>query len=99
LDDRDAVLERLGDCGQWQRELNSSRVEQLSLREARNKIVRAEQLNYDIERLDGGSIAQAGISPSYVNPTIYLYGSHRQSRWRCVLDIIAYVRVASYALA
>lgn len=99
LDDRDGVLGRLGNCGELQRDLTSDRVDQLQLREACNKVVHAEQVNFDVERLDGGPIEQLGMSPSYIRPTIYLYAAHRQVRWRCVLDVVAYVRAAAYALA
>ena len=99
LDDRDGrVLDRFEPCGEWQRNLNSDRAEPLPLREACNKIVHAEELHFDVERLDGGPIAQLGMSPSYIRPIIYLYGTHQQVRWKCTLDIVAYVRSASYAL-
>jgi hypothetical protein len=99
MDDRDGVLARLGNCGEWRRDVVSDRTEQLQLREACNKIVHAEQVNFDIERLDGGAIDRPGLSPSYMTPIVYLYGTHRQVQWRCALDIVAYVRAASGALS
>jgi len=98
LDDRDGVLEHFGPCGELQANLQAGDTLPLTLREACNKIVHAEQMNYDVERLDGGPIDQPGISPAYIRPLLYLYGTHRKTKWRCVLDVVSYVRGAAAAL-
>jgi hypothetical protein len=100
IDDREGgVLERFADCGELQADVEAERVEPLSLREACNKIVHAEQVNSDVERLDGGPVDRPGMSPTFINPLLYLYGSHNRMRWRCVLDVISFVRSAAAVLS
>lgn len=95
IDDRDGgVLGRLRPCGELQPDVTVESVETLNMREACNKIVHTEMMHFDIERLDGGPIADRTMAPNFVQPTLYLYGTHRQARWRVVLDVIAYVREA-----
>lgn len=99
IDDRDGgFLDKLDACGQLQPDSSSPEAEPLSMREACNKIVHATKVNYDVERLDGGPIEEFGISPPYLRPTVYLYGSHRKATWRCALDVIQFVRGAAIAL-
>jgi hypothetical protein len=99
IDDRDGgILDKLDACGQLQPDSLSDEAEPLSMREACNKIVHATKVNYDVERLDGGPVEQLGVSPPYLRPTVYLYGSHRKTTWRCTLDIIRFVRGATVAL-
>ncbi|WP_334161171.1 hypothetical protein [Phenylobacterium sp.] len=99
IDDRDGdVLDRCEPCGELRVNIDAEEVEPLSLREACNKIVHAERVHFDVERLDGGPIEQIGISPTFIQPFVYLYGTHRRIQWRCVLDIVGYVRSAVAAL-
>lgn len=99
IDDRDdRILERLEACGELQPDVKSAARVPLSVREACNKIVHATKLNYDLARLDGGAVDQAGSAPCYMQPTIYLYGSHRGVMWRCVLDLVRFARGASIVL-
>lgn len=99
IDDRDGgILDKLDACGELQPDSSSPEAEPLSMREACNKIVHATKVNYDVERLDGGPVEEFGISPPYLRPTVYLYGSHRKVTWRCTLDVIRFVRWSAIAL-
>jgi hypothetical protein len=99
IDDRDGgILDKLDACGELQPDSSSPGAEPLSMREACNKIVHATKVNYDVERLDGGPVKEHGISPPYMRPTVYLYGSQRKVTWRCALDVIQFVRGASIVL-
>jgi hypothetical protein len=99
LDDRDGrFLDQIVDpCGELQSDINNPEVVPLTLREACNKLLHAERINFDLERLDGGDIAAPGFA-TFLNPTIYLYGTHRRAQWRAVLDIVSYIRSAAIAL-
>lgn len=92
LDDRDGLLNSDMYCGTL--EINGGNTP-LTLREACNKIVHATKVNFDLERLDGGPIEQLGMSPPYLTPNIYFYGSLRGADWRATLDVIAYVHAAA----
>jgi len=99
IDDRDGgILDKLDACGLLQPDISSQQAEPLSMREACNKIVHATKVNYDVERLDGGPVEELGISPPYLRPTVYLYGSHRKVTWKCALDVIRFVRGAALIL-
>lgn len=93
IDDRDGgVLERFDACGELVPEIGGADTQQLSLREACNKILHAERINYDVDRLDGGDVREAGLWPMFLNPTIYLYGTLRGRPWKATLDVMAFVR-------
>lgn len=98
-DDRDGrVLDQIADpCGELQTDLARPEVIPLTLREACNKLLHAERINFDVERLDGGDLVQLGYA-TFLNPTVYLYGTYRGTQWRAVLDILSYIRGASTAL-
>lgn len=95
IDDRDdGVLARADPCGVLDPWVGQGGIEPLSLREACNKILHAVRINFDVERLDGGDIRQIGLSPTYLNPTLYLYGTHRGRDWKATLDVMAFIRGA-----
>lgn len=98
-DDRDGrVLDQsVEPCGELQNDLAKQEIVPLTLREACNKLLHAERINFDVERLDGGDVAKAGYA-TFLNPTVYLYGAYRGAEWRAVLDIVSYVRSAAIAL-
>jgi hypothetical protein len=54
----------------------------LSLREACNKIIHAKKVHFDTSEINLNH---------YLNPTIYLYGSHKGKEWKAVLDIERFV--------
>lgn len=96
IDDRDVgVLAAAEPCGTLMPDVDREGAGPLSLREACNKILHATRINFDVERLDGGDINQVGISPPYLHPTIYLYGTHRGRAWKATLDVMAFIRGAS----
>lgn len=98
-DDRDGrILDQIADpCGELQTDCGRREIIPLTLREACNKLLHAERINFDVERLDGGDLAQLGY-PTFLNPTVYLYGAYRGTEWRAVLDVLSYIRGASTAL-
>ncbi len=61
--------------------LETDTTEDLMLREACNKIIHAEKVNYDVYR-------NSELSRTYIEPTfIYLYGRKENKRWKAILDI------------
>lgn len=99
IDDRDdGVLERFDPCGTLVPEIGTEQSQPLPLREACNKILHASRINFDVDRLDGGDINQIGISPPFLNPTIYLYGTLRGRAWKATLDVMAFIRGGAMAV-
>jgi hypothetical protein len=78
---------RAASCGTLQPEIGRPQTELLTLREACNKIMHATEVHFDVEGQD--------TETSFINPTIYLYGSNRGSRWRAVLDLVKYVEIGT----
>ncbi|MEB8431875.1 hypothetical protein OO007_06515 [Cocleimonas sp. KMM 6892] len=66
-------------CGEL---LFKNSTQQLSLREACNKIVHGQQINFDIEELNGHS---------YLKPIVYLYGYQGKNDWKATLQIQQFV--------
>ena len=83
IDDREGrVFELVGsNCGQLEKDVGTTDVEILDLREACNKIIHAKKVRGDVEE-DGGQ--------TYLNPLIYLYGEQNGKSWRAALDIVAF---------
>lgn len=86
VDDREKrIFDLLGfKCGTLQRDLASETREDLTLREAFNKIMHARKLRSDIE--------YNGEGQEFFNPTIYLYGTQGSKEWRATLDVIAFAK-------
>lgn len=96
LDDRDGgVFQHVAPCGELS---TNGQTEPLSLREACNKIVHASRVNFDVERLDGKPLDGSYGWPTFLRPTVYLYGNRQRADWRAALDVIAYVHGAIQAL-
>ena len=68
-------------CGQLEKDVGTTDVEILDLREACNKIIHAKKVRGDFEE-NGGQ--------TYLNPLIYLYGEQKGKSWRATLDIVAF---------
>lgn len=58
--------------------------EKLNLREAFNKIIHADAFDFVIKDTDDKF--------QYVEPEIYLHGSHQGKEWEAKLDVVAYIR-------
>ena len=56
--------------------------QKLSLREACNKIIHGQKINFDIEELD---------CYKFLKPVVYLYGSQGKNGWRAELNIREFV--------
>ena len=67
-------------CGSFQPDVNSDRSAVLNMREACNKIIQARRYEFKV----------AG-DPRYLDPIVYLYGSHKGREWGATLDILLYV--------
>lgn len=70
-------------------------LQDLSLKEAFNKLIHAEVINPDIETINGDD---ALFSANYINPKIYIYGRRNSEVWRATLEIQDYVRLINSAL-
>jgi hypothetical protein len=74
-------------CGMLQ---TDAEVEELSLREACNKIIHARKINFDQMPDDG----QEG----HFGPTVYLYGMRGRTTWKATLNIRQYLAHAGRLL-
>ena len=83
IDDREGrVFELVGsNCGQLEKDVGTTDVEILDLREACNKIIHAKKARCDVEEANG---------QTYLNPFIYLYGEQNGKSWKATLDIVAF---------
>lgn len=87
IDDRDGqVLDKYGSsCGWLDKRTANSNPEELSLREACNKIIHAKRIRVDQDERDG---------VRYFTPTIYLYDQKDgQSGWKAALDVIEFAKI------
>jgi hypothetical protein len=79
-------------CGKlypnWPKQKN--KVDNLTLREACNKIVHADDIRFDIVVPDRAH--NPDENGNYLRPHIYLYGVKGNRRWRAKLSIIEFVR-------
>jgi hypothetical protein len=69
--------------------------EELTLREAFNKIIHATEINDDLVIPD--EHRNPDEEGSYVRPFMYLYGTKDKTRWRAELSIVEFVRGAASA--
>jgi len=90
VDDRDGpfVDDHTDPCGTLIRDFNQAEEVPLSLREACNKIVHAHRINFDVE-------GDYRDGPTYLNPTMYLYGELGGRPWKAVLRVLDYAKEAS----
>lgn len=94
VDDREGqvVDAHTGPCGTIQSDRENPASMPLSLRDACNKIIHAERINFDLEQ-------EADVEFPYLTPTIYLYGRLGAREWRAELSVMAYVTEATRILA
>jgi hypothetical protein len=71
----------------WENSVNKDKVHGLSFREACNKIVHANHINFDLTKIKD-------ILSGHLNPIVYLYGVHNKFGWKCKIDIYKFVKVA-----
>ena len=85
VDDRERrVFELVGsNCGTLQKDLSAQTIDVLDIRDACNKLIHAQTVHFDIEKL--------GIQ-SFLNPFIYLYGIFHGKSWRAKLDVIKFCK-------
>ena len=74
-------------CGKLQRDTEE---EELSLREACNKIIHARRINFD-------QLPNKG-QESHFGPFVYLYGMHGRTAWKATLNIRQYLAYAGRLL-
>ena len=86
IDDRESrVYELVGtNCGMLQRDTSRSAEEELTLREACNKIIHANKVRVDMEEDDKGQ--------RYLNPYIYIYGQQGRAEWKATPDVIRFAK-------
>lgn len=85
IDDRNnSALNKVGsNCGQLVKDIATKSEITLSLREACNKIIHAEQISFDRDTVDG---------KSYLRPTIYLTGKRNDKEWSATLNVIDFAK-------
>lgn len=86
IDDRENhVYEIVGtNCGRLQRDTSRPANEELTLREACNKIIHAKKVRLDMEENDNGQ--------RYLNPFIYIYGEQGGAEWKATLNVILFAK-------
>jgi hypothetical protein len=86
IDDReDHIYEVVGtNCGSFQRDASNPADEELTLREACNKIIHAKKIRLDME--------EDGNGQRYLNPFIYIYGKQGEMGWKATLDVIRFAK-------
>jgi hypothetical protein len=83
-------------CGKLFPEWPNTKTEDLTLREACNKIIHATKVNYDEEDPDPGyNPDQIGV---YLRPYLYLYGTRDGREWKAELLIIEFAKFSASAL-
>jgi hypothetical protein len=60
-----------------------SKKQDLTIREACNKIIHAENINFDIKKLSKSN-------RGYLSPKIYIYGEKGKIAWKAILDIVKF---------
>ncbi len=65
----------------------------LTLRDASNKILHAEDMTFDYQ-------TEMKVIPpgTAVNPIIYVYGRHGSRQWKATIEIVTFCEMAIYAL-
>ena len=86
IDDREGhVYEMVGtNCGRLQRNTANPTSEELTLRDACNKIIHAKKIRLDME--------EDGNGQRHLNPFIYIYGEQGGTGWRATLDVILFAK-------
>lgn len=70
--------------------------ENLSLREACNKIIHTRQINFDSELVDAAKSGNANIR--YYRPYVYLYGRKRKKEWKATIELHRFLNHAARLL-
>lgn len=85
IDDREGGVCELvrTNCGKLQKNA-SMQTEDLTLRDACNKIIHAKKVRLDLEEDELGR--------SYLNPYIYIYGEQGGVEWRATIDVILFAK-------
>ena len=86
IDDREGhIYDLVGrSCGTLQQDTDTATEEELSLREACNKIIHAKKIRADV--------AENDKSQQYLKPYIHLFGVHKKVPWKATLDVIAFAK-------
>lgn len=85
IDDRESRVFSLtkSNCGTLQKNINHSAIGALDIREACNKIIHAQKVRFDVDRIG---------EQTYLNPIVYLYGKLHKNEWRATLDVINFCK-------
>lgn len=83
IDDREGKFSDGDDfaCGLLQPDLDKDDRKALGIREACNKIIHATKIRFDLEE---------HREQTFLNPSIYLYGSSRAKQWRAELEVVSF---------
>lgn len=86
IDDREGrVYELVGtNCGKLQKNTSRPVEEELTLREACNKIIHAKKVRLDVDEDERGQ--------PYLNPYIHIYGEQGGTEWKATIDVIAFAK-------
>ncbi|MXN66714.1 hypothetical protein GR183_17505 [Stappia sp. GBMRC 2046] len=72
-------------CGEWVRDVQRPDAQCLTLREACNKIIHAENIRIE-------TIARNGRAFEVINPVVYLEGRRGRTQWSATLDLVQYAQ-------
>ncbi len=79
-------------CGKLVTDLqDEDETQDLTVREACNKIVHAEKVRFDIEEDESFN--------DYITPTLYLYGKHKGKDWKATLLIVDFAKGVEQVVA
>jgi hypothetical protein len=86
IDDREGEVYELAgtQCGKLITDTTNPAEENLTLREACNKIIHARKIRFDVENNEEHQ--------PYLNPYIYIYGEKGNKEWKATIDVISFAR-------
>lgn len=86
---RDTTIQTL-EVGKFYKKSNSDEFVELTFREACNKVIHADHINFDNSEDPAVSSPYVG----YLNPIVYLYGTYNGEPWKIELEIFKFIKEA-----
>lgn len=86
---RDTTIQTL-EVGKFYRISNSNEFAELTFREACNKVIHAEHINFD--NSDDPTVSSPYVG--YLNPIVYLYGTQNGVLWKTELGVFKFIKEA-----